>query len=116
VVLKWTFNEGLPLSVGSLDVRIGMEEIYMSELPRGQALVVVPTKSMGIAIMLTLFFGPLGMLYSTIVGALVMFIATLLALFFTAGLGLLVTWPVCIIWAAVATNDYNKKLLGTAGA
>jgi hypothetical protein len=85
--------------------------MHMSELPRPQALVVVPTKSMGIAIMLTFLFGPLGMLYSTIIGAIVMFVATFLALLLTAGLGLFVTWPVGIIWAAVATSEYNKKLL-----
>lgn len=89
----------------------------MSEFPRTQALVVVPTKSMGIAIMLTLFFGPLGMFYSTIAGAIVMFVANVLALLFTAGLGLLVTWPVGIIWAAVAVSAHNQKLLaGTARA
>lgn len=83
----------------------------MTELPAARTLVVVPTKSVGIAIMLTLFFGPLGMLYSTIAGAIVMFVATFLALLFTAGLGLFVTWPVGIIWAAVAASSHNKRLL-----
>jgi len=83
----------------------------MSDQPARQASVVVPTKSVGVAIMLTLFFGPLGMLYSTIAGAIVMFIATLLALLLTAGLGLFVTWPVGVIWSAVAASSYNTKLL-----
>ena len=83
----------------------------MSEQPARQAVIVVPTKSVGIAIMLTLFFGPLGMLYSTIAGAAVMFVATLLALFLTAGIGLLVTWPVGVIWSAVAASSHNKRLL-----
>lgn len=65
---------------------------------------------MGIAIVLTLLFGPLGMLYSTILGAIIMGIATLLAIVFTAGLGLIVTWPICLIWGAMAVKNYNDRL------
>lgn len=65
---------------------------------------------MGIAIVLTLLFGPFGMLYSTILGAIIMGIATLLAIVFTAGLGLIVTWPICLIWGAMAVKNYNDRL------
>ena len=40
-----------------------------------------------------------------------MFIVTLVVGIPTLGLGLIVIWPICIIWAAVAVNSYNKKLL-----
>lgn len=82
----------------------------MSEQNATRALVIVPTKSVGIAILLTFFFGPLGMLYSTIAGALTMFILNVLAIFLTAGLGLFVTWPIGIVWAAVAASSHNKSL------
>lgn len=72
--------------------------------------MVAQTKSMGIAIVLTLLFGPFGMLYSTILGAIIMGIATLLAIVFTAGLGLIVTWPICLIWGAMAVKNYNDRL------
>lgn len=68
-------------------------------------------KSMGISIALTLLFGPLGMFYSTILGAIVMIIIDIIVGVFTLGLGLLVTWPIQVIWAAIATNMYNKKLM-----
>jgi hypothetical protein len=74
-------------------------------------MVVVPTKSVGVAIILTFLFGPLGMFYSTIAGAIVMFVANVLAIFLTAGIGLLVTWPVGIVWAAMAASAHNQKLL-----
>ena len=79
------------------------------------AIVVTPTKSVGIALLLSLLFGPLGMLYSTVIGALVMFVANVLAFVLTAGLGLLLTWPIGAAWAAVAANRSNQKLL-TPGA
>jgi len=76
-----------------------------------QRVIVTSTKSMGISIILTVFFGPLGMLYSTIWGGIIMLVISAVVGLLTFGLGLLITWPICIIWAAVATNSYNKKLL-----
>ncbi|MDX2048730.1 MAG: hypothetical protein SFU87_18225 [Chitinophagaceae bacterium] len=77
-----------------------------------QVVIVQSQKSLGLTIILTILFGPLGMLYSTITGGIVMIIASLLVAIITFGLGLIITWPICIIWAAIATNDYNKKLAG----
>ena len=68
-------------------------------------------KSVGISIALTLFFGPLGMFYSTIIGAITMSIITLIVGIFTMGIGLIIIWPINVIWAAIATNSYNKKLM-----
>ena len=73
--------------------------------------VVLAGKSMAVAILLALFFGPLGMLYSTVMGGVIMIVISLLAGIFTLGFGLLITWPICVIWAAVATNSHNKKML-----
>lgn len=75
------------------------------------AIVVTQTKSVGIALLLSFLFGPLGMLYSTVAGALVMFIVNVGALLLTAGFGLLLTWPIGMVWAAMAANGSNAKLL-----
>ncbi len=69
-------------------------------------------KSMFISILLTLLFGPLGMFYSTIKGAVVMLVITIAAAIFTLGYSVIITWLVCIIWGAVAVNKYNEKLRG----
>ena len=82
--------------------------------PPKQIVVVSSTKSMGISIILTVLFGPLGMLYSTVPGAIIMAIISVVVGVFTVGIGLLITWPICIIWGAVATSTYNKKLLAGA--
>ncbi|MFQ6083954.1 MAG: hypothetical protein ACE5WD_11455 [Candidatus Aminicenantia bacterium] len=72
---------------------------------------MTPTKSMGVAILLTVLFGPLGMFYSTIWGAIIMIVVSAVVGLLTLGFGLIITWPICVIWAAVATSSYNKKLL-----
>ena len=76
-----------------------------------RATVVISTKSPGIAILLTILFGPIGMFYSTIPGAILMCLVSLVVGVLTLGLGLLLTWPICVLWAALAANAYNKKVL-----
>ena len=76
--------------------------------------VVTSTKSVGISILLTVLFGPLGMLYSTIPGALVMIVLSAIVGLVTVGFGLLLTWPICVIWGAMAVNSFNTKLLAEA--
>ncbi len=76
--------------------------------------VVRSTKSPGIAILLTILFGPIGMFYSTIPGAIIMSLLTLVVGIATAGIGFLLTWPICVIWAAVAASRYNRRLLANA--
>jgi hypothetical protein len=71
------------------------------------AYVPVPQKSVGLAILLTILFGPLGMLYSTVPGALVMLVVSVLLAFATAGISLFLTWPICVIWGAIAAQSYN---------
>ena len=87
----------------------------MSEVnPSQPVIVVASTKSMGLAIVLALLFGPLGLLYSSVLAAIVMFVVSIPVAIFTAGLGLLLTQPICAVWAAVAANAHNKKLLGVS--
>lgn len=78
---------------------------------QGTTVITQPTRSIGISIILTVLLGPLGMLYSTISGGIIMLVVTFFVAIFTLGLGLLITWPICIIWGAVAANTYNQELL-----
>lgn len=61
-------------------------------------------KSVGVALLLTLLFGPLGMLYSTGWGAFIMFVLCLWLGLMTFGIALIVLWPICMVWAAVAAK------------
>lgn len=88
--------------------------------------VVYKSKSVGVAILLAAFFGPLGMLYSTINGALIMIILPIVLLFglvsaynsddmvlrmilaSTTIIYFLLYWFICIIWAAIAASNSTK--------
>ena len=74
-------------------------------------LVVGATKSVGLAILLALLFGPLGLLYASVMGGVVMFFVSLLIALVTFGFGILLTWPICVLWAAIAANSHNSALV-----
>jgi|AZIC01.1.fsa_nt_gi hypothetical protein len=78
--------------------------------PTTQRIIVTSTKSVGISLILTFLFGSLGMLYSTIWGAIIMTIVSIIVGTITLGMGLFLVWPICMIWAAMAAASYNKKL------
>lgn len=65
-------------------------------------------KSVLVAFLLTLFFGPLGMFYSTVGGAMVMLILSLLLGVVTFGLSIAITWPICIIWGMAAAASSRR--------
>lgn len=100
------FNFRIPVSTVSERERKMAEN---RDIPR--QIVVTPTKSVGISIILTVVFGPLGMFYSTIWGAIIMLIISAIVGVVTFGYGLIVTQPICVIWGAIAAHSYNKELL-----
>lgn len=67
-------------------------------------------KSVATAIVLTFFFGPLGMFYSTVAGALIMFFVGGFFIAVTLGLAILLVWPGSILWAALAANAHNQRI------
>lgn len=77
-------------------------------------LTVMPTKSVAVAVLLAMFFGPVGMFYSTIAGGVTMLIITLIVAPLTLLLGLFITWPICVVWAAIAVNRHNATMIAAA--
>lgn len=73
-------------------------------------------KSVGVALVLTFFFGPFGMLYSTVAGGLIMLGITVVLAVATLGLSM-VLLPVFLViemvWAAIAANNANNAVMPT---
>lgn len=77
-------------------------------MPQG---VVNVGKSMGAALVLTFFFGPLGLFYATVFGGLIMLMLGAIVGLFTFGLGTFFVWPLCMVWAAIAIERHNRRLV-----
>ncbi|SHK62455.1 hypothetical protein SAMN05216582_1108 [Selenomonas ruminantium] len=86
-----------------------METVNTAQQPI-QVVVAKSEKSIGLAVVLTAIFGPLGLFYSSIIGGFVMLAVSFVVGLITLGFGLIVTWPTCIFWAYMATKRYNAKL------
>jgi|GEM_PF-878716 len=71
-------------------------------------------KNVGLAVLLAFLFGPLGMLYATITGGIVMFFVNIVVAVLTLGLGLFLTIPLGMLWAGMAANSHNKGLQAVA--
>jgi len=69
---------------------------------------MVKEKSVLIAFLLAFFFGPLGMLYTTVSGAIIMLVVSLVVGVFTLGFGLIITQVICIIWSVIAASSRNN--------
>lgn len=75
-------------------------------------IVMGKAKSVGVAFILAFCFGPLGLLYASIVGGIVMFIIGLISFFILPIIGYILVHVGCIIWACVAADQANQKMAG----
>lgn len=66
-------------------------------------------KSTILALALTAIAGPFGMLYSTVVGAIIMGVLYGVLGILTAGVALFVLHPLCIIWGVWAAHRQNVQ-------
>lgn len=91
----------------------------MSDDMRAVARVSMESKSMLAGVLLTLFFGGLGMLYTSIfwglVGLAIELVVWIIAVF-TFGLGafLIVPWHIlAVIITIISINNHNRRLLNS---
>lgn len=66
------------------------------------------TKQVWVAVALALLFGPLGLLYCTITGAIVMMIVSVALALIFGQLSFLVALPICAIWAWRASREMSS--------
>ena len=80
--------------------------------PRVQQTVVIvgKQKSVGAAFLLAFLFGPIGLLYATLAGGVVMMLLAFVVGIVTFGLALIPIWLGSVVWAVIAANQANKRL------
>lgn len=78
--------------------------------------VVQPRKSMAAAVILAILFGPLGLLYASVSGGLILLVIDLIAIpvsFLTLGIGTIIfpiVWVISIIWAVLAVQGKDQQV------
>ena len=74
----------------------------------------VPQKSLLLAALLAALLPPIGMLYSTIFGTLVMLVFGMPLMLLTGGGAASVLWPLCVLWAVWGAHRTNQRRLAWA--
>jgi len=83
---------------------------YPQHQPLSQTPTAPPTdKSVAAALVLTFFFGPFGLFYVTVVGAIVMVIVAIIVGILTLGFGLFIIWPITMLWAALTASKMHQS-------
>lgn len=67
-------------------------------------------KDYGTGIGLAVLFGPFGLLYSSVPGALAMLVIYPAVALLTMGAGIVIVHPLCILAAISAINNHNKRI------
>jgi len=71
----------------------------------------LPVKSVAGALLFCIFLGPVGVLYSSVVGSILLMFASFFVLRAKLIPLLLFVWLLSCVWGVVATNRYNNKIL-----
>jgi hypothetical protein len=71
----------------------------------------LPIKSKGISIILTIIFGPVGLFYADITGAIIMCIASIALGNVFSGTLLPFCYVISIIWGIISVNVYNDNII-----
>lgn len=74
---------------------------------QNNVIIVGKAKSVGVAFLLAFLFGPLGLLYASILGGIIMFFVSIVLFFLLPVIGAILAWIACIIWAVSAANSAN---------
>ena len=67
-------------------------------------------KSQFVQFLLTFFFGPLGLFYSSIAAAIGFIIAAIVFGSISLGVGALVIWPITILVGFATVSKHNKRI------
>ncbi len=71
----------------------------------------LPYKNTTAALLFSIFFGPLGLLYSSIRGGVVMIVVAFIVLSSHYPVPIILMWVGCSIWSVTAINRYNLQLM-----
>ena len=72
-------------------------------------------KSVLVALVLTFFFGPLGLFYASTTGAIALIVLAAVGVVPTLGYVLIFVWPASMVWAAIAANNRHNAFLAGPG-
>lgn len=114
-------RQSQPIHASAADRGIVIQNIIQQPV-ESQPYITVPgmmgmgMKSTATALLLTFFFGPLGLFYVSAGWAIGMFFISLVAIPLTLGLAVFILWPIWMIMAVSMANSHNRLLMTSMAA
>ena len=82
-------------------------------LTKRPEIVHLPFKSVAAALMFSVFLGPIGLLYASLWGGLLMILIGIVVISSQFIFTMILLWLICCIWSVSAVESYNKKIFST---
>jgi hypothetical protein len=76
-----------------------------------QQRILLPYKNMAVGLLFSCLLGPLGLLYSSFLGGVILLPLGIFFIFAKFYFLVLMLWIVCCVWSVRAVENYNRKLL-----
>jgi hypothetical protein len=77
----------------------------------GQHKLTLPLKNLAGALLFTVFLGPIGLLYASSLGGIVMIVLGFIVACCKYTVPIVFVWLISCIWSVVAVNRYNRKII-----
>jgi hypothetical protein len=88
-----------------------MRKKAMSKKTLSPTFALLPYKNLAVALLFSLFFGPLGLLYASMRGGIIMVFIAFVVICNRFPVPIVIMWISCCIWSVMATNRYNNKIM-----
>lgn len=70
----------------------------------------MPYKSVAVALLFSAFLGPIGVLYASTLGGVILIVVGFIVACMKLPVPIILVWLISCIWGVAATNTYNKKV------
>lgn len=71
----------------------------------------LPLKNIAAALLFSVFLGPVGLLYASLYGGIVMILVGFIVVSAQYPVPIIMAWLISCIWSVAATNRYNNKIV-----
>lgn len=70
----------------------------------------LPFKNLAVALLFSVILGPVGLLYASSFGGIIMIILGLIVIYSKLLVPMILVWIGSCVWSVLATNRYNEKI------
>ncbi len=86
----------------------------MTEVQAQKIKLTLPLKTVAGALLFAVFLGPVGLLYATSLGGIIMICLGFVVFSSPYLVPKIMVWLISCIWSVIAVNRYNKRIIARA--